>query len=423
MARQMDRRSLWQTGLAATVFGSMAGGIAYAAEPDHDVIFISDFDELWSTLDQRYCFFAEKRTDWNRVRDLYRPLALAAPSSEAFADIVGRVLSELYDPHTSLSNPPAGSQRGPNSDLIVDWRNGQARITAIADDSVALEAGLSLDDAILAVDGRPIEALMRELTPKCLTRPDPAADAYALNRAVAGVRGQPRPYLIARNGGEAREMLLPIRQTAPRPDLEWRRLDDGTGYVVIRSFADDSVAESFDRALADLRDAPGLIIDVRYNGGGDTAVARPIMGRFISETKPYARMRRRDVAGISEAWTEMVEPQGPFTYTGPVVVLTSHWSGSMAEGFPMGMRGLGRATVVGTPMMGLGAAVFPIRLDRTGFQAQYSAEPVYDVRDRPRWLMRPDVEVADGEDILAAGRRVLTAEIGRLNLSGSAATS
>ena len=423
MAGRMDRRALWRTGLAATVFGSMAGGIARAAEPDHDVVFVSDFDELWSTLDQRYCFFAEKRTDWNRVRDLYRPMALAAPSDAAFADVVGRVMSELYDPHTALSNPPAGSQRGPNSDLIVEWRSGQARITAIADDSAALEENLSLGDAILTVDGRPIEALMRELTPKCLTRPDPAADAYALNRAVAGVRGQPRRYLVAPSGGEAREVLLPILQTPPKPDLEWRRLDDGTGYIAIRSFADDSVAENFDRALAELRDAPGLILDVRYNGGGDTAVARPIMGRFIAETKPYARMRRREGPGLSEAWTEMVEPQGPFAYTGPVVVLTSHWSGSMAEGFPMGMRGLGRAIVVGTPMMGLGAAIFPIRLDRTGLQGQYSAEPVYDVGDRPRWLMRPDVEVADGEDILAAGRRVLTVEIERLSPSGSAATS
>ena len=54
-------------------------------------------------------------------------------------------------------------------------------------------------------------------------------------------------------------------------------------------------------------------------------------------------------------------------------------------------------------MMGLGAAVFPIRLDRTGLQAQYSGEPVYDTKDRPRWQLVPDVEVPNGGDILAAG--------------------
>ena len=80
----------------------------------------------------------------------------------------------------------------------------------------------------------------------------------------------------------------------------------------------------------------------------------------------------------------------------------------MAEGFPMGMRGLGRAVIVGTPMMRVGAAVFTLRLDRTGVDLQYSAEPVYDVRDRPRWLLEPDIPVEGGADILAAAVAQLT---------------
>jgi carboxyl-terminal processing protease len=138
------------------------------------------------------------------------------------------------------------------------------------------------------------------------------------------------------------------------------------------------------------------------------------MGRFITERKPYARMRRRSGKGIAltDAWTEYVDPRGPFTYMRPVVVLANHWSGSMAEGFPMGMRGIGRARIVGTQMMGLGAAVFPLRLDRTGVEINYSAEPVYDVLDRPRWHMRPDVDVPDGQDILAAGLAELKRMLG-----------
>jgi carboxyl-terminal processing protease len=61
-------------------------------------------------------------------------------------------------------------------------------------------------------------------------------------------------------------------------------------------------------------------------------------------------------------------------------------------------------------MMGLGAAVFSVRLDRTGVQAQYSAEPVYDVRGNPRWRLLPDVAVAEGADILAAGIKALKAQ-------------
>lgn len=69
----------------------------------------------------------------------------------------------------------------------------------------------------------------------------------------------------------------------------------------------------------------------------------------------------------------------------------------------MGMSGIGRARGVGRPMMRLGAGIWPFRLDRTGLTGHYSAEPVYDVNDRPRDDFRPHVVTRAGEDILQAG--------------------
>lgn len=393
----IPRRTVCGTGLA---FVATAG---WAIEPPHDVTFVEDFDELWRTLGERYCFLRDKRTDWNRVRSLYRPMALAADNEAAFTDVIRRVLAELYDAHTHLSDPPDGAPRWPLFDIFAEKVGSDLRVAAIEDGSAAADVGLAIGDRIVSIDGRPIETVMRDLMPKCLTRPDPAADAYTANVAVAGYRGKPRLLSVRSKQAALRSIHLPVKKWPEQPDLESRRLAGGIGYIIIRSFGDSATVDAFDKALESLRDAPGLIIDVRENGGGDTAVARPIMGRFITERMPYAFMRRREGAGLSAPWTEYVDPKGPFTYGKPIVVLTSHWSGSMAEGFPMGMRDIGRATIVGTKMMGLGAAVFPIRLDRTGIQAQYSGEPVYDTEGRPRWQFLPDVEVADGEDILAAG--------------------
>ena len=400
----LTRRAVAGAGLA------LIGGAALAAEPAHDITADADFDELWTTLRDRYCFFGEKRTDWNRVRAFYRPMAIAAPDEAAFTEVVEYVLAELYDAHTHLSSPPDGARRWPPYDLLVERAGEAARVVAVKDASAAAHAGLAIGDDILAVGGRPVGRVAVELAPKCLSRPDPAAEAYALNTAVAGRRAEPRTLTVRSAGQAPREVLLPLNSATQRPNFESRRLEGGFGYIAIRSFGEAETVAAFDKALAELRDAPGLIIDVRDNGGGDTAVARPIMGRFVTATRPYAIMRRRQGQGLSAPWTEPVDPTGPFTYDRPVVVLTNGWSGSMAEGFPMGMRGIGRARVVGTRMMGLGAAVLAIRLDRTGIAAQYSGEPVYDVHGQPRWLMRPDVEVPPGADILAAG----IAELGRL---------
>ena len=36
--------------------------------------FTSDFDYMWSSLRDNYAYFDKKETDWNKVRELYRPM-------------------------------------------------------------------------------------------------------------------------------------------------------------------------------------------------------------------------------------------------------------------------------------------------------------------------------------------------------------
>lgn len=398
----MDKVSFSRRAVCAAGLSALAVQ-AVAQEPPHDITFAQDFDELWGTLDARYCFFGEKRTDWRRVRSMYRPMALAAPSRDDFIEVVRRVLTELYDAHTHLSDPPDGAQRFPLYDLYGERRGAEIVVAAVKDNSSAADAGVRIGDVVAEIDGVPIEVAVAQVMPKCLRGPCPDADAYSINAALAGHTATARRIGVRTAGGPVRALDLPLKRNPPQPDVSARTLDAGFGYIRIRSFENADTVEAFDAALAQVRQTRGLIIDVRDNGGGDTAVARPIMGRFITQTMPYAHMRRRAGQALSASWVESVDPRGPFTFAAPVVVLCNRWSGSMAEGFPMGMRDIGRARIVGTRMMGLGAAVFAINLDRTGIGAQYSAEPVYDTHDAPRWQLRPDVEVAAGDDILAAG--------------------
>jgi carboxyl-terminal processing protease len=108
-----DRRSFIRNSLTAALTGAASvalPGLAIA-EPAHDTTYAQDFDELWETLRDHYCFFEAKSTDWNKVRAMYRPRALAAESDDAFQAVVGAVLCELYDAHTHLNDPPDGTRR------------------------------------------------------------------------------------------------------------------------------------------------------------------------------------------------------------------------------------------------------------------------------------------------------------------------
>jgi carboxyl-terminal processing protease len=380
----VNRRFVVGGGLA------MSAGPGLAAEaPDRDATALQDFDELWSTLGARYCFFGEKATDWARVRAVYRPLARAAPTDADYVEVLRRTLSELYDPHTHLADPPDGSPRFPPYDLWVERQGGVARVVDVQRGSGAAAAGIEPGDCVVAVNGEAVFEAAVAHRPRCLARPDPAAEAWALQSAIAGRRGRERRLLVEGPAGR-RELLITRPPGEPDRAVTHRLLPEGVGYIRIPTFAEPAAVAQFDAALADLKDTRGLIIDVRENGGGDTAVARPIMGRFISERRPYASMRRREGRDLSAPWTEWVEPRGPFRYARPVTVLIDRWSASMAEGFPMGMRAVAGARLVGTEMMGLGAAVYELRLDRTGIQAQYSGEPVYTPAGEPRSRLTPD---------------------------------
>lgn len=404
MTFDLTRRTAIASGLAALA------APAFAIEPPRDITLQQDFDELWETLRDRYALFGEKATDWERVRAIYQPrLADVDNDEDKWNRLLQGVTDELYDGHTHFSSPVPGLPRWPLSDLFVEETAAGVEVQAIRDGSAAQDAGVRIGDVVLAIDGMPFGQATAARMPRSLTRPDPEARRFAINAAVGGNRDRDRKLRFRSKDGGVRDLLLPFKPFADEASVNHRKLDDGFGYIAITTFGDNEVPKLFDAALEELKDSPGLIIDARDNGGGDTAIARPIMGRFIKERRPYALMRRRSGQGVdlTDPWTEFVDPQGPFTYEKPVVVLQNHWSASMAEGFPMGMKGIGRAVTVGTETMGLGSGLFTLRLDRTGVSINYSAEPVYDVKGTPRSKLKPDVPTAPGADILAAGVKEL----------------
>ena len=355
-----------------------------------------DFDRLWTFVRDQYPFFRGKSVDWDRVREVQRPLALRAENPPAFLHVLEDTLDALHDPHCMLNANAGDSWRPVPQEVWAEWVQDRAMVTAVRAGSGAAVAGLRPGDEILAVDGDPIRARADGRISSALSEPDQAVQAWALLSAVAGRHDDPGTLEVRRADGTTGE--LPTRGSASgeRPLVEGQRLGE-VGYIRISSFGDAAAVGFVDEALDDLGDTRALILDVRSNAGGDTAVARPIMGRFIEQRTQYAWMVRREGVGLGERWSEFVEPRGQ-TYTAPVIVVVDRFSVSMAEGFAMGLHGMGRARIVGTRMAGLGAAIGRVELPHLGVSAQISTEPVYHVDGTPRWELEPDMVV----ELLAA---------------------
>ena len=67
------------------------------------------FNQLWTILDEHYCFFAQKDIDWNDVYTRYSAMVADDMTDQELFGVCEQMLSELRDGHTNLSAPFATS--------------------------------------------------------------------------------------------------------------------------------------------------------------------------------------------------------------------------------------------------------------------------------------------------------------------------
>ena len=62
-----------------------------------------NFEQLWTLVDEHYCFFAEKGIDWDSVHAVYAPQARRAQNTQQLFAVCANMLNELRDGHVNLS--------------------------------------------------------------------------------------------------------------------------------------------------------------------------------------------------------------------------------------------------------------------------------------------------------------------------------
>jgi carboxyl-terminal processing protease len=138
-------------------------------------------------------------------------------------------------------------------------------------------------------------------------------------------------------------------------ELETKRLPDNIGYLRFTVFT-PQLAEKICAAVKSMRDAPGLIIDLRGNPGGVMGMASGIVGLLTNKRGLIGIVRTR-----SGGLPIPTFPQKS-SYTGPLVVLIDRLSGSTAEVMAAALQESGRAVIVGERSAGevLGANIIKL---------------------------------------------------------------
>lgn len=141
------------------------------------------------------------------------------------------------------------------------------------------------------------------------------------------------------------------------------RIDAMTGYSSADEEEDDlarvtsalnNVNDTLDEALSDLAATDGMIIDIRYNGGGNDYISLAIASRFTEAEFLAYKKYARDGASVTATQESYVAPSPSVNYIGkPLVVLVSNDTASAAETFSLTMLQLNNVTLVGEPTHGI----------------------------------------------------------------------
>jgi hypothetical protein len=279
------------------------------------------FDHIWNTIDMEFACFTNIPDRWDELRDLYRPEVAGGVSKGRLCAIVNQLMLSLRESHThAYDKDVVFTNTVPGVPLLRCGGYGQvgffgAALTPLPDKSLLVydvasgqALGLEKGDIVLGYDGVP----WCELYPQLLAAELPilgmwgcSASAHehiwlmsagmnwhlfdsidVLKHATGQIESYPTYLMVGRyrNLWATEQMLLP---GVPRPN--WNALNVVThgrysyegrqyGYIYVWAWAYDAEVDfrnAIQTFLNDIDQLTGLIIDFRFNMGGNMFTSNP----------------------------------------------------------------------------------------------------------------------------------------------------
>ena len=256
-----------------------------------------------------------------------------------YGSIRGMVFS-LEDPYTTFLTPKEhkefqdgleGTLEGIGAELTL--RHGLITIISPLKNSPAKRAGIQPEDIILQIDGEDVENFTFEQAVMKIRGPAGTEVVLTIVR-----KGHPEPFDISI-----------IRETINISSVEWQMID-GIALIELNQFI-AKTKEEFSKAISEIlpKRPKGIVLDLRYNGGGFLDGAVDIVSEFI-EKGEVVSVKKRDPEE-----DEVIYVNGKARVVSiPLVVLINKGSASASEIVAGAIRDHGRGIIIGESSFGKG---------------------------------------------------------------------
>jgi carboxyl-terminal processing protease len=390
------------------------------------------FDSAWSRIAHTHYDTAFGGVDWRAVRDELRPRAAAAGTITALRAVIEEMLGRLGESHFALisresrdlltDDPTEGRAISGTAGFEVRLADGDLVVWRVRPDGPAADAGVRMGWILTSVAGRELAPRIEALNalPDAERRTARTGMLYRANAGLSGEVGSTLAVSFLDGEGRRVERQLTLAPAPGRVEqfgnlppmvvsLEHQVLQAPSGCVgVIRLTAwMGTLSGAFDAAVDEMRGCAGIIIDLRGNPGGLAGMVMGTAGHFLTDTVVLGVMTQRTVTLRLKANPRRVRADGariePFA--GHVAVLIDETSASTSEFFAVGLQGVGRARVFGSPSAGQALPAMAVRLP-TGdvlmhVIANFTGPNNYRIEGQG---VRPDVVVTSSRQDLLAGR-------------------
>jgi len=358
------------------------------------------FEEAWRALNQGFYDPEFHGRNWERLKQKYKPWTLAASTSQDFRYMFNWMLGQLNASHMGMfgSDPEETQQeRTGLLGIAVEPVENGVRVTNVVKNSPADKPKSKLyeEDVITKVEGEAIQ-------------PGTNFYSYLINNIseqvlfeVVGEDGEKREVVI-RPAGSLSDQLYE-EWVDSREKLTEKYSNGRLGYIHIEGMNWPSF-ERFERELmASGHGKEGIVIDVRWNGGGWTTD----MLMTVLNVQQHAYTVPRGATDDLDENHEKFREHYPFGerlplswWTKPSVALANESSYSNAEIFSHAFKNLGIGKLVGMPTFGAvistgGMGLIDGSFVRMPFRAWYVKATDKNMENGPAF---PDVTVDNAPD-------------------------
>jgi len=348
------------------------------------------FDAMLEKFRTEYAFTEYKDIDWDARQAEFRPRfdeAEKASDIEAYALALRDFLWSIPDTHvgmdTGILDSRFSEETGGGLGLAIrQLDDGRVLVSYVTQDGPAEAAGIRLGDEVLQINGQPIQEAVEANVPWSSPFSNEAGERLQQLRYVMRFPLDTQVSLrVRRSAGAQRTVQLKAVDefesfsasslyagvTGLELPVEFKVLDSGYGYVRVYSFFDNELLtiQLWERMMQSLNDygIPGLIIDLRNNGGGNGWLADQMAAYFFDDplvlgnTGHYDDSSGEFYLDLGDS-VEFIPPREDLRYSGQVVTIVGPACASACEFFAYDITLQDRSAIVGHyPTAGAGGSV------------------------------------------------------------------